>query len=166
MEILKIENVQISPKSIRAVLKALDKAIAKHTEMKQLIEHLLVVQENGGREGVVLARGPGRPIIPGRRGRRLRGEKTLREAIVDVLKANRGPLKPVELRDKVLESGYLTTATAQSFYTAVFNTARNEPSVAKTPGGFQLKKSAAQAGKKSSKKAKNHKSRKKTRARN
>ena len=84
------------------------------------------------------------------------GLHQIREAILKVLGRNKKPLKPIELRDKVLASGYATSATPQSLYTAVFNTARKERGISKTKEGFQLKKGRASksAGKKRRRKKK------------
>ena len=49
-------------------------------------------------------------------------------------------------KKKVLESGYQTSATSQSFYTAVFNTARAESSILKTKEGFSLRAAAKKKG--------------------
>lgn len=67
---------------------------------------------------------------------------TLKEAIVEVLSRHKNPLKPAELRDKVLKSGYSTSATPKSFYISIFTTAGKHPSVVKTKRGFRLRKSA------------------------
>ncbi len=130
MEDITIQNVEIETDSLRVALNALDDAIRSHIRMRDLIEELLLLQE-----GKIPARG----AVGRGRGRRARGKKTLRETIVEVLKASKTPLKPIVLRDKVLDAGYLTTATPQSFYTAIFNTATNEPGVVNTAFGFQLK---------------------------
>jgi hypothetical protein len=138
MEILKVQNITISPDSIRSAIAALEQAIDLHSRMKSHFEEILALQE--GRAGA--GRGPViglKPSRAGGRGRRPPGEMTLRQAILSVLARNKGPLKPVILRDKVLEAGYKTAATSQSFYTAVFNTARKEPGITKTSAGFQLK---------------------------
>ncbi len=137
---LKIQEVKVSPDSVRAAITALETAIRKHTQMKQLLDELLSVQDGANRA---------RPT--GARGRR-RGSKTLRQVILEVLKASKRPLRPVELRDRVLDAGYQTTAKPISFYTAVFNAARQDPEVAKTVGGFQLKAHARRKGSKKGKK--------------
>ena len=79
-----------------------------------------------------------RPRKPGR-GRRPAGEKTLRQAIREVLAQSDRPLKPVELKDAVLVHGYQTSAKPASFYTAVFNTAGKDPAIRKNEeGGYYL----------------------------
>lgn len=142
MEALRIETITISPDSIRSAIQDLERAIDTHTKIKEHLERVLALQKGGS--GV----GPTRRLG---RGRRAKGEKTLRDAIVDVLKKTKKPLKPVELRDRVMTSGYATTATPQSLYTAVFNTARKDPGISKTKEGFQLTKARRGARRKAKK---------------
>lgn len=140
MEVLKVESITITPDSLDQAIKALEEAIEKHTEIKGHLEQVLALQSGTAASG--------RVVRVGGRGRRPRGEMTLRQAILAVLSKVKGPLKPIELRDRVLKSGYKTTATPQSIYTAVFNTARKEPSITKTGEGFQLKAKAGARKKK------------------
>ena len=60
--------------------------------------------------------------------------------ITEVLQKSRKPLRPGELRDRVLAAGYPTSAKPESFYVAVFNTAKKIPGVIKNKSGFRLKK--------------------------
>lgn len=157
MKTLEVRNVEIRPDSIQEAIEELEKAIAKHSKMKDLLEQLLAVSSGrspakGAPRGRKPAGAPraqrGRPG-PG-------GRKTLRVAIEEVLRAaGGGPVKPVDLRNLVRASDYPTTATPQSLYTAVFNTAKQMPNVSKTAAGFSLKasamrKAAPAAGKKTS----------------
>lgn len=132
MDELKIQHIHFHPDSLRSALSALEEAIAKHTRMRDLITQLLAVQEGRPAPATEGRRGGGR-------GRRAAGEKTLRQAIREVLGQSSRPLKPVELKDAVLVHGYQTAAKPSSFYTAVFNTAGKDPAVGKNEeGGYYL----------------------------
>lgn len=131
---LKLNKVQVSTSSLRAAITALDMAIATNTKMKEHLEAVLALQEKGA-TNIKDARAVGRAP-------RLANRRTLREAILDVLAKSKKPLRPVELKDKVLQSGYATNATPQSFYIAVFNTAGKEPGVIKTQEGYRLRKNS------------------------
>ncbi len=126
---IKVQNVTISPSEIREVIASLEDAIKRNQELKTLCERILRVQ--------------GEPVGARGRGRRPKGVKTLRQVIVEVLEKSSEPLGAGALRDRVLKAGYETTATRQSFYTAVYNTATKEPSIKKTGAGFQLRRGGA-----------------------
>lgn len=147
MKTIRLRNVVLTPKSLNSAIAEIERTIEKHRQMK---EHLEAALSIGAGKGTI-----GRSR--GGRGRRAKGEQTLREAILGVLGKTKRPVKPVDLRDKVLQSGYATAATPQSLYTAVFNTARKEPAIVKTKEGFQLRKGRGAAKtatrKKSGKKA-------------
>ena len=49
--------------------------------------------------------------------------------------------------NKVLAAGYKTSAKPQSFYTAVFNTAKQLPGIVKTRAGFSMPAKKSRAGK-------------------
>jgi hypothetical protein len=139
MEVLRVEHVTIHPKSIHSALDVLEKTIERHTRLKRQLEEILALQggmaPGRGRPGKDspegrMVRGPGRPA---------RGEITLRQAILQVLRGRTVPVKPIELVNLVLASGYPTSAKPQSFYIAVFNTAKKEPAVKKSKAGFELR---------------------------
>ncbi len=128
-----VHNVTVSPNEIREVIAALDAAIKRNQELKAICEQIIAVQSGAG---------GARAAVSGR-GRRPKGVKTLRQVIVEVLKKSPKPLGAGALRDKALEAGYVTTATRQSFYTAVYNTATKAKEVKKTKDGFTLTAAAA-----------------------
>ena len=136
---LDLSDLAINPKSLRAAIKELEDAIEKQTRMREHLEAILAFQ------GGVSKPRRGRPAKASKKAtkkstaKRARGGKTLREAIVAVLKRSKSPLKAKEIRDRVLASGYETSATAKSFYVSVFTTATTAPGVKKTKAGFALK---------------------------
>ncbi len=136
-------DVAISPKSLRAAIKSLEESIDRQTRMREHLEALLAFQG-----GTATGKRRGRPAkastkakkkVAAKPGKRARGGKTLREAIVAVLKRSKGPLKPGVLRDRVLASGHETTATPQNFYTSVWVAANGTPGVKNTKAGFELR---------------------------
>ncbi|MBN1441213.1 MAG: hypothetical protein JXA90_00825, partial [Planctomycetes bacterium] len=153
MKVLEVRNINIEPSSIREALADLEAAIAKSTQMKELLEQLLALSTGDGAKA--RSRRRGRP--KGKRskaqektaakgsGRKAARGMTLRQAIVKVLKSAGKPLRPIDLCRKVLDAGYKSKATAESFYTAVFSTAKKEPMVQKLDKAFALKKGAAVA---------------------
>ena len=124
---IKIQNVTISPTKVRAMIDSLDRAIERNVRLKELCEEILRIQRGagGGSDGRVT---------------RVRGGKTLRESIVDVLARSKTPLGAGALRDKVLAGGYQTRAKPHSFYTAVYNTANQDVAILRTKDGFRLRK--------------------------
>jgi hypothetical protein len=151
METLKVQNITISPASIRSAINALAAAIEKHTQIKRRFEEILDLQEQSsvsgrrGRPAVSGDLGQARASRNGRRRRRHDGP-TLRDVIVQVLSKTRRPLGPTELKNEILAAGYKTTAKPASLYTAVFNTAKKTDGVLKTKKGFSLKRAAGAGG--------------------
>ena len=62
----------------------------------------------------------------------------LRQKIREALKAAKKPLAPFELRDAVHRLGY-PNKNLKTLYTAVFTTAKADPTVRKNAAGFSLK---------------------------
>jgi hypothetical protein len=55
-----------------------------------------------------------------------------------VLKAAKGPLAPVVLRDRVIGAGY-PAKNPKTLYTAIFAAAKKDPAIKKTKDGFSMK---------------------------
>ena len=122
---INIQDVNINPGELEKIILSLEDAIARNIKVKELCEEILSVQKAaGGKAG----RNNGRP----------RGGKTLAQAISEILKKSRKPMRPIDLKNRVLAAGYKTSAKPQSFYTAVFNTAKQIPGIVKTREGFRL----------------------------
>lgn len=141
---INVQDVSINPGELEKIISSLETAIARNTRVKELCEEILKVQESS----VSGLGGNGGNGKSGRRNKRPQGGKTLAETIAEVLSSNRGPLRPIELKNKVLAAGYKTTAKPQSFYTAVFNTAKQLPGIVKTRDGFSMAAKKRRAGKK------------------
>ena len=140
---INIQDVSINPGELEKIISSLETAIARNTRVKELCEEILKVQESS----VSGLGGNGGDGKSGRRNKRPQGEKTLAETIAAVLSSDRGPLRPIELKNKVLAAGYKTSAKPQSFYTAVFNTAKQLPGIVKTRAGFSMPAKKSRAGK-------------------
>ena len=131
---INIQDVNINPGELEKIILSLEDAIARNIKVKELCEEILSVQKAaGGKAG----RNNGRP----------RGGKTLAQAISEILKKSRKPMRPIDLKNRVLAAGYKTSAKPQSFYTAVFNTAKQLPGVVKTRDGFSMPAKKSRAGK-------------------
>ena len=141
---INVQDVSINPGELEKIISSLETAISRNTRVKELCEEILEVQKSSasdlGKNG-----GAGKS---GRRNKRPQGGKTLAETIAEVLSSNRGPLRPIELKNKILAAGYKTSAKPQSFYTAVFNTAKKLPGVVKTRDGFSMPAKRRRTGKK------------------
>jgi hypothetical protein len=136
------QNVTLNPDSLRSTLEAIDGAISRQQQMRSLIEQLIGLQEGSGPKSASASRVV-RPGVPGRRGRRPAGEKTLREYIHDVLRGASAPMKAPAIRAAVLANGYPTSATPASFATAVYSTLGKDEAVAKGEDGYSLSAAGA-----------------------
>ena len=141
---INVQDVSINPGELEKIISSLETAISRNTRVKELCEEILEVQKSST-SGLRKNGGKGEG---GRRNKRLQGGKTLAETIVEVLSSNRGPLRPIELKNKILAAGYKTSAKPQSFYTAVFNTAKQLPGIVKTRDGFSMPAKKSRAKKK------------------
>ena len=141
---INIQDVSINPGELEKIISSLETAITRNTRVKELCEEILEVQKSSANS---LGKNGGRRNS-GRRMKRPQGGKTLAETIAEVLSSNRGPLRPIELKNKILAAGYKTSAKPQSFYTAVFNTAKKLPGVVKTRDGFSMPAKKSRTGKK------------------
>ncbi len=141
---INIQDVSVNPGELEKIISSLETAITRNTRVKELCEEILEVQKSSA-DDLWKNGGDGKS---GRRNKRPRGGKTLAETIAEVLSSNRGPLRPIELKNKILAAGYKTSAKPQSFYTAVFNTAKKLPGVVKTRDGFSMPAKRSRAGKK------------------
>ena len=179
-----VTNVTIEPKGLQDAISQLDAAIAKNQRLKALCEELLRVQGESvpaagrrGRRG--RPKGSGRPRKASNArssaggnsaggssagGRRRAGQPTLADVLRTILAKSGGSVRPKDLRDRVLRSGYQTKSNPDNFYVTVYNTAKKAKDIVKTDDGFALGtsggKSAGSAKKASKKKVK--KRRKKT----
>jgi hypothetical protein len=124
---INIQDVNINPGELEKIILSLEGAIARNIKVKELCEEILSVQKAAGSKA-------GRNSKNGRP----RGGKTLAQAISEILKKRRKPMRPIDLKNRVLAAGYKTSAKPQSFYTAVFNTAKQIPGIVKTREGFSL----------------------------
>ena len=126
-----MKELAIPRRELKAAITATRRAIAEHQRALEQLEKLL-----------------DSPPLPSatkgaaKRARTPEGQKTLRETIVEVLRRSKRPLKPKDLRDRILASGYQTSAQPRSFYITVFMTANKHPSVINTDDGFRLRKNA------------------------
>ena len=141
---INVQDVSINPGELEKIISSLETAITRNTRVKELCEEILEVQKSSANS---LGKNGGRRNS-GRRMKRPQGGKTLAETIAEVLSSNRGPLRPIELKNKILAAGYKTSAKPQSFYTAVFNTAKKLPGVVKTRDGFSMPAKKSRTGKK------------------
>jgi len=141
---INVQDVSINPGELEKIISSLETAITRNTRVKELCEEILEVQKSSADD---LWKN-GNYGKSGRRNKRPQGGKTLAETIAEVLSSNRGPLRPIELKNKILAAGYKTSAKPQSFYTAVFNTAKKLPGVVKTRDGFSMPAKRSRAGKK------------------
>jgi len=141
---INIQDVSINPGELEKIISSLETAITRNTRVKELCEEILEVQKSSANS---LGKNGGKRNS-GRRMKRPQGGKTLAETIAEVLSSNRGPLRPIELKNKILAAGYKTSAKPQSFYTAVFNTAKKLPGVVKTRDGFSMPAKKSRTGKK------------------
>ena len=141
---INVQDVSINPGELEKIISSLETAISRNTRVKELCEEILEVQKSST-SGLRKNGGKGKG---GRRNKRSQGGKTLAETIVEVLSSNRGPLRPIELKNKILAAGYKTSAKPQSFYTAVFNTAKQLPGIVKTRDGFSMPAKKSRAKKK------------------
>tara|TARA_B100001750_G_scaffold233283_1_gene233333 strand:- start:1002 stop:1451 length:450 start_codon:yes stop_codon:yes gene_type:complete len=141
---INVQDVSINPGELEKIISSLETAISRNTRVKELCEEILEVQKSST-SGLRKNGGKGKG---GRRNKRPQGRKTLAETIAEVLSSNRGPLRPIELKNKILAAGYKTSAKPQSFYTAVFNTAKQLPGIVKTRDGFSMPAKKSRAKKK------------------
>ena len=141
---INVQDVSINPGELEKIISSLETAITRNTRVKELCEEILEVQKSST-SGLRKNGGKGKG---GRRNKRPQGGKTLAETIAEVLSSNRGPLRPIELKNKILAAGYKTSAKPQSFYTAVFNTAKQLPGIVKTRDGFSMPAKKSRAKKK------------------
>lgn len=135
---VQIENITIDTVELRKLISSLDDAIARNRRVRALCEKILALQTKTASTTSRKSPRTGMAHRKGARGRRRRGTKTLATVIEEVLKNRKKPLRPAELRDRVLAAGYETRAKPESFYVAVFNTAKKIPGVLKTKEGFRL----------------------------
>ena len=141
---INVQDVSINPGELEKIISSLETAITRNTRVKELCEEILEVQKSST-SGLWKNSGKGKS---GGRNKRPQGGKTLAETIAEVLSSNSGPLRTIELKNKVLAAGYKTSANPQSFYTAVFNTAKKLPGVVKTRDGFSMPAKRRRTGKK------------------
>ncbi len=129
-------EVTVDSEDLQSTIESLEAANARNLRIKALYEEILRVQGGGARSSSI---SPWRTGL-GVRVARARNAKTLAETITDVLLEASEPLRPKDLRDRVLEAGYITQARDDSFYIAVFNTAKKVPGIIKSKAGFSLNK--------------------------
>ena len=141
---INVQDVSINPGELEKIISSLETAITRNTRVKELCEEILEVQKSST-SGLRKNGGKGKG---GRRNKRPQRRKPLAETIAEVLSSNRGPLRPIELKNKILAAGYKTSAKPQSFYTAVFNTAKQLPGIVKTRDGFSMPAKKSRAKKK------------------
>lgn len=96
----------------------------------------------GGRATTARAarKAPARRAKRGRaRGKRKNAPKgLLKQKIHEVLKGQKKPMAPVDLRNAVIKAGY-PARNPKTLYTAIFNQAKKDSSIRKTKAGFSLK---------------------------
>ena len=129
----KVETISLNLGELKQVIREIDDAIDRHQRLKALCEQIVQLQQGGK----VSSSAPS-PVRGARRGRRRGGKKPLREYIVEVLAASSEPMGGSALRDAVTDAGYKTRGTDKSFYTAVYNAAKNEPRIVKIGKAFAL----------------------------
>lgn len=96
------------------------------------------VSKRRGRPPKARAGQPGRKPAGARRSGKNAPRGLLQEKIRAVLKAAKKTLAPVDLRNGVMEAGY-PNKNPKTLYTAIFATAKKDPTVKKTKEGFSLK---------------------------
>ena len=96
---INVQDVSINPGELEKIISSLETAISRNTRVKELCEEILEVQKSST-SGLRKNGGKGKG---GRRNKRPQGRKTLAETIAEVLSSNRGPLRPIELKNKVVD---------------------------------------------------------------
>ena len=129
-------SVQAALANLRSERERLDGAIST---LEQLVNGRGgVVAKRRGRPPKARAAQPGRKAAKTRRSGKNAPRGLLQEKIRSVLKAAKKTLAPVELRNGVMAAGY-PNKNPKTLYTAIFATAKKDPTVKKTKEGFSLK---------------------------